>query len=244
MDLYKFKMANDNDLEALRNNQLWISNLYKMNDPLDFYYSLNEDIKYDTNSILKFEQKFLSLLACISFSREIDNKRLWSYYTDGFRGFVLNYSKNDIVESLNNEGISFHCKNVKYQKKKYDMSSIFEKVISNSKFETSIDSNVFFTKNVSWRQEKEYRFSLSTSFLINEFGTLEEGRPLNNVFPKAIYIGYRMNLKKIIEIWKIAKGRCPLLIVRPNYSPDTNSIVIEKISEDELNQLLNNSLSE
>ena len=39
--MYKFKSGNDRDVEALLNNQLWISTLEKMNDPMDLGFYIN-----------------------------------------------------------------------------------------------------------------------------------------------------------------------------------------------------------
>lgn len=111
--LYKYKAVSEyfdekgnminRDLDNLFSEQLWVSSLEGMNDPLECGFYLDKAI--DLSRINLFQKTLLRSYACLSFSTSVTCRRLWNYYTDGMRGMVLEYSDSSIRAALKRDSI-------------------------------------------------------------------------------------------------------------------------------------------
>ncbi len=189
-ELYKFKTGDKRNLNYLLNDELWVSNLLNMNDPTDLKIYVNKKtIKYRDEDMIKFYNFLASGIYCISFTTNFDNERMWDYYSDGFRGFVLCYSYLDIKSTLDKYGLKGNDNKVKYDDKSFDFTKVYKKFI-NGKIDEVVEWEAFFTKNQSWKDEKEYRFSINTPV---NLGSNEKGFPLKDIKPIRIIVGFKIN---------------------------------------------------
>ena len=92
------------DIENLLLEQLWVSSLEGMNDPLECAFHVDQSLGLD--NILQFQRNLQRSYACVSFSTSVRCRRLWNYYTDGMRGMVIEYSDSSIRKALRNDHIS------------------------------------------------------------------------------------------------------------------------------------------
>ncbi len=82
MKLYKYKTCDKRNIATLYNNQLWVSNLYNMNDPQDSsIYVYKSDCLYEVSLIDEFINNFQKSVYCMSFSLKNNSNRLWNYYS-------------------------------------------------------------------------------------------------------------------------------------------------------------------
>ena len=87
--LFKFKSGSDLDVETLLKNNLWVSNIFKMNDPMDIaiYVDKNKIIENINDELFEcFYNDISKNLYCISLTKKYSNKRLWNYYSNGRNG--------------------------------------------------------------------------------------------------------------------------------------------------------------
>lgn len=208
--LYKYKSGDTKNIDALQNNSLWVSTYESMNDPMECpIYITDPSIKDEEFD--EYKEKMISSFCCASFSISPTVKRLWNYYTDGFKGIVIAYAYQDIVEALNENKINNYTEgHVVYDGTKYDIckNDIERKIMP--------DREVFFHKDDSWEKEKEYRFvfeyNKNKSFFYSDNGFL-----LKNIRPHHIFIGYKSikaNKTKLIDYCR--NNNICLYEIKPN----------------------------
>lgn len=134
-----------------------------------FRFYIDSKIVDVDEDIVRFQENLCKRLCCISFTTVLKNIRLWNYYTNGLRGYVLTYRKKDIEVSLKNNNIGYFCNKVYYKNTKEDITQILLDYQSSIFKEYTIPWKLLFTKNKSWLDEKEFRYSLDTNFLIREW---------------------------------------------------------------------------
>lgn len=214
--LFKFKSGSDLDVETLLKNNLWVSNIFKMNDPMDIaiYVDKNRIIENINDELFEcFYNDISKNLYCISLTKKYSNKRLWNYYSDGFKGFVLCYKPSSIRNALKEIDNVYSEGEIVYKDTRYDFSEHYDNFIRNNIKETIINQNILFTKHTSWQEENEYRFSLSSNYKWNEKNGFEL-----HVKPSAIIIGYKIDIKKQEIIKKYCEeNNIDLKIYKPDY---------------------------
>lgn len=220
--MYKFKSASDEyDIPALQKNQLWVSTLEFMNDPMDlgFYIQGNKDRDAD---IIAFQEKLNKSFVIISLGKIRQGRRLWNYYTDGMKGFALKYNNEDLIRGLKDLGATKIAKGiVKYTDEKTELTDVFTEYLKTGKIPSPQKADILFTKDKSWESEQEYRIIAEADFLTKHEGAIEYGGiKIENVIPTQIIIGYRMNEEKTKLIVKYAKENN--VEVR-KYTPDFRS---------------------
>lgn len=218
--LYKFKGSAQYNIDALLNNQLWISSLNKMNDPMDMGFYIDEEKvkneKYSDEDIIRFQKEFNTGVYLMSFSTIVANMRLWNYYTDGFSGFVIGYKKTEIQKALDDLKCNYYSQKITYEDKTYDHTSMFIPFLHHESYSENLIIDSLFTKSLFWEEESEYRFSVSPK--VDWINSEEEGGLIPNLRPSIIYVGYRMdekNKKRIFEFCK--KEGIELRMYLPNF---------------------------
>lgn len=247
--IYKFKSGNTNDITALLQDGLWVSNYDFLNDPIDFPIYVNPTVDVSIEVIEEYINYFRKSHCCMSFSKKINNKRLWDYYTNGMKGMAIAYDYAVIRSALEQIGIktkpiskhkrSLNTMNydvaiegtVMYDGAKVDLTELF----TNDKADHAIEDEAFFHKDDSWQDESEYRFV----FDFKDYN--KPGFMLYNMTPSHIFIGNRMTSedKNNIKDYCLKKG-INLYEYRANYNSknckqyirkalyNTNTEVIEK----------------
>lgn len=231
--LYKFKPIEEKydknqksinyTLDTLESKQLWVPCLENLNDPQDFSFSLeNPYCHCNPFWIADVQKVFFQERACLSFSKSFTSKRLWNYYTDGMKGIVLAYDADDIRKSLNccgyfapgynNDQRIFYEGSVEYDGDYTDMTDYY-KLCSGQTGLQFVSAESYFHKDDTWKDEDEYRFS----FELPDGNTI--GMLLDNLVPKEIIVGYRIETKykKRVEDFCVANG-VKLYVVFPDFA--------------------------
>ena len=207
--MYKFKSANKNDIESLIQDKLWVPTLALLNDPMDLGFFI-DDKRIPDDEILRFQDALNRSYVVISLGTNVQNRRLWNYYTDGMKGFVLNYRVNDLEKALVNKGASWpNIGKVLYSDEKQDLTEEFRQYLVKGKLPAVKKTHILFNKNSSWESEEEYRLITKADFLDNYEGAVKAGGIcIENVVPIEIFIGYKMSDKnfEIIREYADSKG--------------------------------------
>ncbi|MFA6368548.1 MAG: DUF2971 domain-containing protein [Bacteroidales bacterium] len=215
--LFKFKKTSDKNIEDLMNNRLWISNLYLMNDPMDlafFVDSKKVKIDFDNNDVIKFQAHITKHIFCASFTTVFSNKRLWNYYSDGFFGFALGYKPTDIRKSINALNLQSIEDKITYANTRFDYTNLFRAFLQRKNMQIPIPQKSLFTKDKSWSEEKEYRFSIQNPI----FKVDDKGFKLLNVKPCVIYVGYKIKKDALFSIISYCeKNNIPLNVYMPKF---------------------------
>lgn len=229
MKLYKYKTCDKRNIATLYNNQLWVSNLYNMNDPQDssvFVY--NSDCIYELSLIDEFINNFQKSVYCMSFSLKNNSNRLWNYYSNGMRGMILVYNINDIETALKEQKfIKYEKDLVTYSDKKLNCEYEFNEYLLNK--EKNISLNKYFIKDKSWEDEEEYRFILSNA-------NKDDGFLLCNIKPIEIIVGYKISKTDYNKLYKYTNiNNITLKICYPNFKSNRfNSYILTNKSLNEM----------
>jgi len=175
MMIYKYMPCDDERLNALKINQLWMSPPQRFNDPFDCDHLIGTDMSHDerlrviaevgscntdklsarpdiTKIIIQkdgadyFKKKLLQIGICC-FSSGWNSVAMWSHYADSHRGICLGYDARDLIGKT---GYSFAP--VEYQ---VDPPQIHISDVAFD-FETAIHRYIF-KKKTEWEREKEWR---------------------------------------------------------------------------------------
>lgn len=215
--VYKYKPVNEQSvINGLLTDSLYMSTLDKMNDPLESGFYVNGD--YDSDKIRDFQQWWLEEFYCISFSMSDNCRRLWNYYTDGMKGMVLGYKISSIREAFKKIGLWPYCPfdmmppiikpddehylsegKVIYDGEKTNLTKYYQGFVGIGKESENISNKLFFHKDKSWKEEKEYRFIVDCDFMDNNV--------LENIIPETICVGYRINQIYLDIIKKYCKEK-------------------------------------
>lgn len=217
--LFKFKQSNKESVDDLINNRLWISNLYLMNDPMDlalFIDSKKVETDFNNNKIIKFQAHITKQIFCASFTPVYTNKRLWNYYSGGFSGFALGYRPTDIRKSIKDFGLKIIEDKITYSSTSYDFTDLFKIFLKDESKQMPFPWKSLFTKDKSWSEEKEYRFSLLD--VPPNLKITEKGFKLLNLKPCVIYVGYKMDKEMLSSITLYSKkNNIPLNMYMPKF---------------------------
>ena len=207
--MYKFKAGTDRDITTLKNDQLWISTLAKMNDPMDLGFYIKGKA-YSEEEICNFQEALNQSFVVVSLAKKVQNRRLWNYYTNGMKGFALDYRIPDLIKALKDMGASDPIKSdVSYDDKKLDLTDMLKQYLDFGIIPSLQDAEPFlFHKDNSWSSEDEYRIITDTDFLKKYPGAIDEGGlPLNGVIPREINVGYKMSRDAFDKIAEYAHNK-------------------------------------
>ena len=113
--LYKYRSGNDNDLNALENDSIWLGNATMMDDPLDSKVVITDEfrnqIKYVVNNIDCFkEDKYKIHLSDDSIQKECflcslseinDSEDMWKRYANDEQGICIEYNAKGLLAGIN-----------------------------------------------------------------------------------------------------------------------------------------------
>ena len=172
------------------------------------------------------QEQLTTALYCMSSDYNIDS--MWAYYGDNNKGFCIKYDLEKIKELYINDGLSeetvdailynLNFNQVKYgPEEKFDLIKFLDRLIfysnrncTDNPFE--IYEQQLLRKDLSWQQEKEWRFTYQTDQRYNENSKDKSGVKIYLDIVSAIYIDYEAlsfgNAQKLIALankknWKI-----------------------------------------
>lgn len=170
--LIKFIWLNNDDtdeqkMNSLRNNQIWISSTMVLNDPFEFKgMFLNRDAFRKCHYPEEVIDKYESLLdlskygVCSLSANEISYLPMWAYYTNGYKGFCIEYKlmhKKGVYQVLY-EPKRIPIASLIFQFKE-KMDALQRRECSKGECETlglKMMRNLYIKSN-TWKHEKEYR---------------------------------------------------------------------------------------
>lgn len=205
MNVYKYRSGTSRDIEALMNNQFFSASLESLNDiqeakvkidnkEIDFFELLTKNkVPRLENSFKGVLKKFIDItqkFGIYSLSKNYNNELLWAYYSDGHKGFCIEYDLDLLCQyQLKNE---FYC-DVEYTN---DIPVIkLEDILKDEN--QSLIKKLLATKSLAWEREEEYRIITGTTGLCHFYS-----RAI-----KSIYFGYRTPENNIKLIMSALRGR-------------------------------------
>lgn len=227
--LYRFRSGNDDrDLENLKADTIWCSNLNNLNDPFEGKLFYNEDIliniklgrnvpqNFDFND-LKIKAVYLKLLstafknsyniAC--FTEDLYNFNMWANYSNSFSGYCLKYNKMDIY-LFTNKKKEEKSKKIDYQffPVVYESLNDFKEINKVANDGSSAFNTIYalLQKPTEFLFEKEWRL-IANDNLDGTYDSKKDEAGINIDFikPEAVFLGKNIKdqlKKKLIIICK------------------------------------------
>ena len=161
MKLYKYRADIYRDLLTLVNNQIYAPTVQNLNDPAETI--VNDSKMYEVFNLMeksglpiniakdnyaKIIAQARTELGIFSLSKTVVNELLWAYYTNGHKGFCIEYDSEQLQRSLSN-GHLHSVLNVQY----------------NLVDDTQFIKCLIATKSMAWEREEEIRITLYSSGL-------------------------------------------------------------------------------
>lgn len=176
--LFRYRQGNKNDIDALKSNKIWFSNMKNVNDKFEGKFIISYDKLHLHFDFLQeyLESKVEEMLEYIigqfyicCFCESVQKDNMWAYYADNNKGFCIEY----YVDSFESPYFIFP---VTYKDKKEYIEDIDEDTIRRS----------ILIKNCKWKSEDEWRIAVPFNNKDSKGNFIEQ--PL----PKAIYMGADM----------------------------------------------------
>lgn len=174
--LFRYRQGNENDINALRNNQIWLSNMKCLNDKFEgqievvyekkkFNFKFLEDaLRKKVDEVMnQIISQFYVSCFCESVSKDI----MWSHYANNHKGFCIEYYSDSF------ESPQFIFPVVYKDRKIIDIDDFDEAEMYKS----------IMTKYSQWSPEEEWRIILPYP------GENNSGKAIEQPLPKAIYMG-------------------------------------------------------
>ncbi|MBQ3601616.1 MAG: DUF2971 domain-containing protein [Lachnospiraceae bacterium] len=180
--IFRYRYGSQNDINALKYDQIWLSNMKCLNDKfegqLEISYdnmnfnfeSLEDMLKTKVDAMI--EQVISSFyIAC--FCESVLKDTMWSYYANNHKGFCIEYYFNSF------ESPQFIFPVVYKDSKKIDINNLNESEMYKS----------ILTKYSDWSKEDEWRIALPY------YDEKTDGKVIKQPLPKAIYMGVDIEIQ-------------------------------------------------
>lgn len=240
----KSENLNIDKLNSLKNKQIWFSSLEYLNDPFEGqFFAFPDDLENTPfpNEFKRFNiqswedlKTFLNnhrkqYMQC-SFSQEYSNLLMWGYYTNGCRGYCVEYDviKTDYMYPTTyvnkrpiNDGILIGKKQLDiFERNRMDFQKALKKC-GGSKF-TDYILYLQSIKSDKWMHEKEIRL-INYGLFDNKHGMNQNTEDFG-IKTSKIIIGYLCEFKdELIEIAN--KLDVPYTIIEPSYETDSYKLI-------------------
>ncbi len=197
--LYRYRKLDENNLDSLKKQIIYMSSPNDFNDILDCKYVFlekNKDISnYSQNEYILNKINEEIKIACFSESK--DSKTMWAHYADQGNGFCVEYNFKSI-DPNGESPLTTSLFPVLYREEKLDITENISRLdVCDIELIAGL-KNVY--KNVDWSYEREWRLIL-TKENCNEL----------KLTPIAIHLGYKCSelykelLKKPEELEQLDK---------------------------------------
>ena len=175
MKLYKYRADIYRDLLTLVNNQIYAPTVQNLNDPAETIVNdskMNEVFDLIEKSGLpkkkakdnynKIITQARTELGIFSLSKTVVNELLWAYYTNGHRGFCIEYNLEELKKSLKVHWHSIFNVQYKNDTPEFSINSMTNYLENDAQFVKCIIA----TKSMAWEREEEIRITLYSSGLL------------------------------------------------------------------------------
>lgn len=207
MKLYKYRADIYRDLLTLVSNQIYIPTKENLNDPAEVLFDdrqllddikvrkkqkqIHESVERDYKLLIEGIRKKVGIF---SFSKNVTNELLWSYYSDGHKGFCIEYKSEVLKEQLKDGKFPFEIE-VNYSQGIPDLS--LDTYFSSSNSLPFLMQILVGNKSYPWAHEEEIRLITCKSGLFNIDSNAVTG----------IYFGVKMSECHKDLIMKVLKNR-------------------------------------
>ena len=175
MKLYKYRADIYRDLLTLVNNQIYAPTVQNLNDPAEtivndsgiyevFDFIENNGLPKNRakDNYTKIIAQARTELGIFSLSKTVINELLWAYYTNGHKGFCIEYDFEQLQRSLSN-GHLHSVLNVQYKNDTPEFSiNNMANILGDS---IQFLKCLIATKSMAWEREEEIRITLYSSGL-------------------------------------------------------------------------------
>lgn len=175
MKLYKYRADIYRDLLTLVNNQIYAPTVQNLNDPAEtivndsgiyevFDFIENNGLPKNRakDNYTKIIAQARTELGIFSLSKTVINELLWAYYTNGHKGFCIEYDFEQLQKSLSN-GHLHSVLNVQYKNDTPEFSiNNMANILGDS---IQFLKCLIATKSMAWEREEEIRITLYSSGL-------------------------------------------------------------------------------
>lgn len=211
-ELYKYCAFNENTLEILSEDIIWVSKPDLLNDPFECAFNIEADMPLcevmeradnvtkenyleKQNQLIKSMQTELITGGIFSLSEKRNVSLMWCHYAKSHKGLCIGYGV-----SKNNDLGNGTCKKVKYGKyPSLSFSQIFKAFESNDDRRVKkVYELMILSKDINWRYEQEWRilYNKKKNMLIKP-----------NFSISSITFGMKMPASKRVIIMKLLKGK-------------------------------------
>ncbi|KAA4671597.1 DUF2971 domain-containing protein [Bacteroides ovatus] len=206
MKLYKYRADIYRDLLTLVNNQIYAPTVQNLNDPAETI--VNDSKMYEVFNLIeksglsiniakdnynKIIAQARSKLGIFSLSKTVVNELLWAYYTNGHKGFCIEYDLEQLQKSFSSHLHSIFNVQYKNEIPEFSIKSIANYLENDAQFVKCLIA----TKSMAWEREEEIRITLYSS------GIFE----ISPESVTGIYFGLRMSESDKELIKNSLKGR-------------------------------------
>lgn len=174
--IFRYRYGSENDINALKNDQIWLSNMKSVNDKFEgqlevSYENMNLNFEF-LEELLKKKvddsmEQIISSFYIACFCESVLKDTMWSYYANNHKGFCVEYYFNSF------ESPQFVFPVVYKDSKKIDIDHLDESEIYKS----------ILTKYSEWSKEDEWRI------ILPYYDEKTSGKVIKQPLPKAIYMG-------------------------------------------------------
>lgn len=223
--LYKYRSGNDNDLNALENDSIWMGNATMMDDPLDSKVMITDEfrnqIKYVVNNVDRFkEDKYKIHLNDDSIQKECflcslseinDSEDMWKRYANDEQGICIEYNAKELLA-----GINLPLLPVCYDKKiSYDVKTLAALGKAEMIFINFLVKDKVGIHGEDWHSQREWRIiAFPKNLALNE--TEKKGKCIRIIKPTKIILGKNISykVKNRIMNWVEKAGNENIVIVQ------------------------------
>lgn len=174
--IFRYRYGSENDINALKNDQIWLSNMKCVNDKfegqLEISYEnmkLNFEVLEDMlkKKVEDIIEQIISTFYIACFCESGVKDTMWSYYANNHKGFCIEYYFNSF------EKPQFIFPVIYKDSKKIDIDELDESDMYQS----------ILTKYSDWAKEDEWRI------ILPYYDEKAKGKVIKQPLPKAIYMG-------------------------------------------------------
>ncbi len=92
----------DRIIDVFKNNRLYAANYKDLNDPMEGFYLVNNQISQQIIQEIKTNKHQFRICA---FTTTDTSKLMWAHYADSFKGAVLGFDTNELVDDVSYDGL-------------------------------------------------------------------------------------------------------------------------------------------
>lgn len=189
--LFRYRSGNELDIETLKENKIWLSNMKCVNDKFEgtleiIYDNVKLNFKfleeYLKNIVDESINEIISKFYLSCFCESVTKINMWSYYANSSKGFCIEYWRNDFEMPL------------------FPVIYSDNKVINVDNIDEAEMYKSIMTKDSDWEKENEWRI------LFPYYGEFEKGIKIEQPKPKGLYLG--SDVENTSYLWSELQKYC------------------------------------